>query len=323
MASIMTNLNSRFFETHYYFNDESHSMDAFIRNKCERELLVVLLEISKELEIDDKVWFESHAKNQGSLKDLFEILTLEQQFAIANLLVAITTLIFTVRPPHYKLDKELKKLDIEQRKLEIRKLKKELGETDGDISISDNSNLLERFYHIIIDNIEIRKHISKFYEYLLNCQKVVRMGFSGYDEFDNKIIGEETVDRDDFAKFLVHDEEIVEIDKNAKIIIFSPNLVKGRHKWRGYYEKIQKVIEFSMNDRDFKKDVESGVITFKNGSTIYAELHTHIKIDITGNEKRRAYKVDTVLSKFDDGEYNYVNYNKKTNSKLLNFELDF
>lgn len=322
----MTDLNAHFFETHYYFDDDSHSMDAFARNKCEKELLLVLMEISKELEIGDRIWFESHAKKQGSLKDFFEIITLDQRVAIASLLVSIATLVFTIRLSNYKLDKELKKLDIEYRRLEIRKLKKELGEIDDEILIADNQNLLERFYHVIIDNIEIRKHLSKFYEYLVNCKKVVRVGFSGYDKFENKIIGEEAVDRDDFAKFLVHDEEIIEIDKNAKIIIFSPNLVKGRHKWRGYYEKIQKVIDFSMNDQDFKKDVESGVITFKNGSTIYTELHTHIKIDVAGNEKRRVYSVDIVLSKFDDGEFNYMTYNqknKKSNNKSLNFELDF
>lgn len=33
-------------QLHYYFDDESHFMDAHVRNKCEGELLAIIHEVS-------------------------------------------------------------------------------------------------------------------------------------------------------------------------------------------------------------------------------------------------------------------------------------
>ena len=33
-------------EIHYYLNSESHFVDAFVRSKCEAELLAIILEVS-------------------------------------------------------------------------------------------------------------------------------------------------------------------------------------------------------------------------------------------------------------------------------------
>lgn len=40
------------FELHYYLNDESHQINAFLRNKCEAELLAIISEISAILDIE-------------------------------------------------------------------------------------------------------------------------------------------------------------------------------------------------------------------------------------------------------------------------------
>ena len=33
-------------ELHYYLNNESHVMDALVRNKCEAELLAIIFDVS-------------------------------------------------------------------------------------------------------------------------------------------------------------------------------------------------------------------------------------------------------------------------------------
>jgi len=39
-------------ELHYCFTDDDHTMDAIIRNSCERELLAIVNEIASLLEVE-------------------------------------------------------------------------------------------------------------------------------------------------------------------------------------------------------------------------------------------------------------------------------
>jgi len=60
-------------ELHYYFSDESHSMNALVRNKCEHNLLGILKEISTVLNARLKV--ESEAYTEGGLKEKWVLLS--------------------------------------------------------------------------------------------------------------------------------------------------------------------------------------------------------------------------------------------------------
>ncbi|ENM3825773.1 hypothetical protein AB5A11_003551 [Vibrio cholerae] len=42
-------------EIHYYFNDESHNIDAIVRNKCEAEILAILLEAANILSSNNSI----------------------------------------------------------------------------------------------------------------------------------------------------------------------------------------------------------------------------------------------------------------------------
>ncbi len=53
-------------QLHYNFIDHSHTMDAVIRNNCERELLAIVKEITTVLELDVKI--ETEAFIEGGLK---------------------------------------------------------------------------------------------------------------------------------------------------------------------------------------------------------------------------------------------------------------
>lgn len=50
-------------ELHYYFRDNSHSMNAFVRNQCEKELLAIYKEAITLFNIDIEI--ESEAFNEG------------------------------------------------------------------------------------------------------------------------------------------------------------------------------------------------------------------------------------------------------------------
>lgn len=53
---------------HYYMQEEGvHEMDAFVHNKCERQLLNIINYLSKQYGIEVKVDIE--AKEEGGIKD--------------------------------------------------------------------------------------------------------------------------------------------------------------------------------------------------------------------------------------------------------------
>jgi len=309
-----------FLETHYYFYDNSHTMNAFVKNRCDRALLAIIEESSKELGLQNSLAVEVVPLSEGSLVEWVEfilsptgaITTAGASAAILSFFIDTMCLIRSRKPPSVPetaLDIESKNLDIEKKKLEIKLLQKKLVDTQGSEQANNEDNteefdtdiddLKEVAYEVLINNYKIRKNISVFYENLIEYPKVEAVGYTTYDKNHEVVISEMKVDRSEFDDFIFDLTEFEEVDYNAKIHIFSPNLDKGRHKWRGLYEKENKVIEFSLNDKEFKNDVESGTIIFKNGSMIKAELAIKIKIDMSGNETSRSYAVNEVISKSD------------------------
>lgn len=309
-----------FLETHYYFTDDSHSMNAFVKNRCDRALLAIIEESSKELGLQNNLTVEVLPLSKGSLVEWTEFI-LSPTGIITSIAATATVLSFFIdaiallrskKPPSMPdtvLDIEIKNLDIEKKKLEIKLLQKKLtdiqesGQANSEENIekfqTEIEDLKEVAYEVLINNYKIRKNVSVFYENLIDYSKVEAVGYTTYDKNHKVVIPEMKVTRNEFDDFIFDLTEFEEIDDNAKIHIFSPNLDKGRHKWRGLYEKENKVIEFSLNDKDFKNNVESGAIIFKNGSMIKAELAIKIKLDMSGNESSRSYTVTEVISKSD------------------------
>ena len=82
-------------ELHYFFTDNSHSMDAIVRNECEKELLALFRECSVILGVDFKI--ESEAFSEGGLKEIWRFFGSTQ---VATSLV-ILTIILSRYPPNY------------------------------------------------------------------------------------------------------------------------------------------------------------------------------------------------------------------------------
>ena len=60
------------FEIHYYLENELHSMDAFVKNKAEFELLKIFSEISNSLDLD--LTFEIEALKEGGIREFIKVL---------------------------------------------------------------------------------------------------------------------------------------------------------------------------------------------------------------------------------------------------------
>jgi len=75
-------------------------------------------------------------------------------------------------------------------------------------------------------------------------------------------------------------------------------LKKGKYKWTGIYNG--KVIQFAVKSNEFKTLVQTGVIAFKNGTSIKCELVIKRKLDAEGNEKIIGYEVWSVDATFEN-----------------------
>lgn len=309
----MKNKAVAFFEIHYLFNDNSHTIDAFVRNQCEKELLQIFHHSFKEVGLNNKVKIESIPSKKGSFLDGIQFST--EAIGFATLIFAGLSLIYQIlsKPKESELDKKLKQkqiesteLEIEQKRLEIEKLKKEL-ENNNDLESIENRENIERFMDLFLErlilNPVINRHISNFYQNLIDYDKVQSMEYTPYDQNHQAIMGSKTIHREDFHKFILQTSEDEIIDENAKIYIHSPILVKGRKHWSGYYTLEEQVINFSMSDKDFKNDVTNGTIKFANGSFICARLRKTLKFDDFGNIKNQKYTVELVTKVSNDNGY--------------------
>ena len=206
-------------ELHYFFNDESHSMDAGIRLKCETELLSLVREIANYLEIEISIETEGHY--EGGLREVWTILG--ENHKQLSVVLLFLTLIYQVIP----IDQTTKRLERKKIELEIKKLEKELG-------IENNPTVIKN-EGIDSKNSKILKHRSSFFQTLLTYSKVTEITSSALDK-NNKPIGKpKKITRSQFPDFVIEEQVLTEIDEKAIITLISVVLVKGKHKWKGYY----------------------------------------------------------------------------------------
>lgn len=283
-------------ELHYFFSDETHSMDAITRNKCERELLYLVNEIASELNFEVKI--ETEAYNEGGLTEFWTFLG-ENAIQI-TIFISALTLAFTMFPRKNrkleKLQEEYFSLAINEKKLQLHKIKFELRNTISEQLILDT----QKFEIIADNNYKILKHRSSFFKFLLNYPKVTQISTKKLN-LDNIPIGEPIfIERKDFENYILETDDLEPItDEEAIIEIISPVLKRGKYKWRGIYK--DEPIDFYMKDIDFKNEVIQKGVPFKNGTTIKCVLKISRKIDDLGEVKNSPYSVFSVLSLQDNG----------------------
>lgn len=277
-------------EIHYCFNDVTHSMDAFVLNKCNYEALNIIKEISHLLSVEIIVETEPFA--EGGLRTWFKILAKEEKKKAIILTAVISSLCTSLLvTPISKIteiamekifeDSELKDLEKEKLQLEIKKLKQE---------VSQNAEKID-------NNIVIRKRKSNFYETLDKYPKVNQVQFILSNENKQSIYQNETVEKIDFGKFILVSDDLEPNENDDTIIeIISPVLKKGKYKWTGIYNGEK--ISFNMLSNEFKTLIQNGEVEFKNGFSINCALVTRKKVDNEGNVNIVGYDVIRVNNYF-------------------------
>lgn len=276
-------------ELHYYFRDNSHSMDAFIRNQCEKELLYIYKEVLSLFDIDAEV--ESEAFDEGGLKEVWKFIGKNSnQITILIALIGI----FLARMPVEneeltRLQIENLSLDNELKREELRKIRDTIR-NEKSVSESTIQNALD----ILDEDYKVNWRRSNFYKRLVTYPKIDKLSIQRLNSNSKPVEEARTVEKSEFAYFILHNDNVAFlIDDNAIVEIISPVLKKGNFYWKGLYNR--KVISFEMSDKQFKSDVLDKKIEFINGTAIRCILQQNRQIDESGIIKVTQNRVLTVL----------------------------
>lgn len=276
-------------ELHYYFRDNSHSMNAFVRNQCERELLSIYKEVISLFDIDAEV--ESEAFDEGGLKEVWKFIGKN-----SNQITILITLIglFIARMPVE--NEELTRLQIENLSLDNELKREELKKLRDTIrnqkSVSDST--IQNALDILDEDYKVNWRRSNFYKKLVTYPKIDKLSVQRLNSNNKPVEEAKTVEKSAFAYFILHSDNVAFlIDDNAIVEIISPVLKKGNFNWKGLYNG--KVISFEMSDKQFKSDVLDKKIEFINGTAIRCVLQQNRQIDESGIIKVTQNRVLTVL----------------------------
>lgn len=290
-----TDLKTKF-ELHYYLKDNSHAMNAFIRNKAEKDFLEAVKRIGELLDSELKI--ETEAYQEGGLKELIVIGGIVLGFLSPSINDIITHYV-TQDTQTEALDKKVKEATLKN--LELDSKKKELE--------------IEEQINKKLDDKLTKKYISNFYKRIDSYDKVEKIGYKSIEKDGVEYI----VERKDFKSFILHDDITISEDDDAMIEIISPVLKEGKYNWRGRYKNEK--IDFSMADSKFKQEVIEGKHKFSNGSLISCHLEIKVTFDEFGDEKSRNYRVLQVFGtqELELGELKLREAGKKRNQqKWLN-----
>ena len=304
---------------HFVLADQSHEMDAWVLHACEGEVLGLVKEVAKQLEVSVRI--ETMAHGEGGLEVYLNFIG---KHAVALTLIGSavaaicsggawwsyqsTLLEQQVKANAIALDrdKKLAAQQIEQNELNLRKTRLELKKMEQEVAPdapklpATNSNLslhleneptVEAVLPALLANRRIIKLRSQFYESLLTYDKVAAVGFAN----THTPIGDEEarVPRASFQDFVVRLEELdPTVIERADIEIIAPVLTRDGGKWRGRFEK--RNISFVIRDEQFLTQVALKRVKFQNGTSMSCRLVVHLREDEAGIPQPHEYVVDEV-----------------------------
>lgn len=283
-------------EFHYWFNDDSHTMNAVVFNKCEYEFLGIAKEIAQKLKVDLEI--ETEPLGEGGLRSWFKFKAKDKDaIKVGVVLYIITTLFGTSLTT--AID-ELTRMAIQSlfESAEIKQLKEQKEIAELKLKIAKIEAETKRLSRTIDENV-VKKKRSNYYENINSCKKITKVTIDITDDLKKNIYFEREVIKADFPNYIMTSDDLEpDSDENAVIEIISPVLKKGKYKWAGIYNG--EAIQFTMKSNEFKTLVQTGQVLFKNGSSINCHLLTHKKVNAEGAIKITGYEVILVNHYFEN-----------------------
>jgi hypothetical protein len=281
---------------HYWLSDRTHTMDALVLNKCERELLEITRTVARICKVS--LIMETEPSGKGGLKSWLNLLpktprkTDPVRLTLVNALVASSILTL----PKASTGPVLNRL--------LESLLAEAEETDRaglDQWIQQIKERAVNILPLVDQNRVLKKRRSNLFSLLSKYPKVKGFSVALTNESRKPVSEDQLLLRENFQYYkVVTDTVAPELVEQAQIEIISPVLVKGRHKWKGLYQ--QAPISFVMKSDDFMELVQSGKVEFKSGSTITCTLEIEKKMTVTGELRVTGYTILSVSRYSENGK---------------------
>lgn len=180
MKGNLSILDANTIELHYWLKGENtHTMNAYVFNRCEYEFLGILDEIATKLKV--KIEVEVEPYGYGGLKAWFKVNGITRQeikkTIVMNLMAIILLSPITV-PWEYIITKVLDEIFEDP---EIKALRKEKEKLGYELDIAKMRKELERLFEKV-DETKIRKKRSNYYENASKCTELEKITISLTDD---------------------------------------------------------------------------------------------------------------------------------------------
>jgi hypothetical protein len=281
---------------HYYFKDNSHSINSILRNECEKEILHIYKEISDTLGL--KLVLESLPTEEGGFKETWRFIG--KNSVQITLIISVAAVIISRFPvenkeltqlqiENLKLDNEIKRKELEKLNLDFLQEEKELNQQ----TVIDSVELVNKNY-----KISWRK--SNLYKKLSNYPKVDSVEVLRYDE-EQPVGKPRKIPRREFSKFILNTDDLPKLElEKVTIDVISAVIKQGKFRWKGFYNN--EIINFLMDDFVFKNQVLKGEINFSNRFSLEVEMTQDRKINQDGNIMNTNSIVHKVIASVDQGK---------------------
>lgn len=325
-------------QLHYYLQDDAHEMNAFIRNKCEAELLAAFQYFAEQLGVD--VIIESSAYEEGGLKEVLKF-AFKPEHGYTNLMAALTLLIGSFiqvwnAPPKPNKELEAINLDIaketlEEKRLANEKARRELEKAGSErerapapatpasagkrasASGAPNIGFMTEFPAELLTVTQDRTINKKAMAYLSVEPRfnVRRSNFYKtllpYDKVTAFGMGvkvakaspdEVVVNKRDFNKYVLTTDRLEPVVVEEAVIHITAPVIDGSNV------KWKGILEgepinFAMKDAAFKNMVVRREVSFQNGNAIRCRLLVERKLDEVGEVEITNRTVEVVIEKLD------------------------
>ncbi len=282
-------------ELRYFFSDKSTYIDSNIRHRCEKEILLAVRILSDMLDVKLTAYNEPVVFREG-YKDVwcFAGENARRISVVLNLLMQIF-----MRPSLSVGGQPLfdrSEGDDERLQREAARFRRELKHEAKGIP----RGLLD----LLAASPRFCKIKSNFYEALKGYPKITKITLRETNENNRSRSGLQEVKRASFDYYILRSDDLPLLrDQKATIEIVSPVLTDARYRWKGIYNKGGAVIDFYMQDNEFKKQMVEDKIAFASGMCIDCVLEIARKLSELGEVINVSYTVTTVIrTRFDKME---------------------
>lgn len=279
-------------ELKYAFNEKSNYMDALIRHRCEKEILTIIRSLADMLDVRLMVYSEPASMADG-YREIWSIAGEDTRCISVIINMAMQILI---RPTLSVSGQNL----VQRSEDDEKAMQHELALFRRELKLKAHG-VPPRLVALLSSSARFSKYKSNFFESIKGCLKVRKVMLRELNELNRSRSGQLEVKREQFDQFILRSDELPPLkDQSATIEIISPVLTDAKYRWKGIYHKSGTMIDFYMQDEEFKKQMVDDKIAFTSGMCIECVLEISRKLSELGEIINISYVVTTVVkTRFD------------------------